>query len=222
MKFEYSHFSGKTIRPTPFFHQDGEMVLIVTPWNTNVQEAQKVAGNFIELYKYFFSDTQATFPFEQMHSLSIHENYLRTSLIQLNHTLFSHYNQEELLVGFEFSAFLKTNSEIIITQIGHPQVYFSKKNILLQPVSPLCSLPTLYSSENEKLPPLPQNLLGVFSDIPIWIRSFKYQTDDEFILVNKDFIPASFLTSKQRGLKDMGKFLNQDQESFWMGKIHSL
>ena len=105
MKIEQSHFSGKSLRPIPVIFQDDEMIIIATPWSSHPQDAESIIQEFIKLYNHFFSDTQATFPFEQMHSLSVYENYIRTSLLQINRLLFVQSNQEELSLGFEFSVF---------------------------------------------------------------------------------------------------------------------
>ena len=167
------------------------------------------------------SDADSTRPFQQMLSLSPDENNIRTALYQLNEYIFTQYNQEELTLGFEFFLAIKTTSEIIFAQVGHPQIYLSRKELSLQPIGPTLTFSTSYSQSSRSLAPLPQTALGLFPDISVWIQSLKIHPQDQFILLSRNFIPGHFFSDKQKSLDSLSQILAQDNDSepFWIGQL---
>ena len=194
---------------------------MITPWNTDLETAQKVMQVFENIYKPLASDADSTRPFQQMLSLSPDENNVRTAVCQLNDYIFNQYNQEELTLGFELFLAIKTVGEIIFAQVGHPQIYLSRQNFSLQPIGSSLTFSTSYSQSSHSLAPLPQTVLGLFPDIPIWIHSLKIHPQDQFILLSRNFIPGHFFSDKQKSLNSLSQILAQDNDSepFWIGQL---
>lgn len=221
LKLHHRCFPGSSFRPTPAVSHSKRHVSIVTPWSTNIETAQKIIQFFEEAYQVLSKDQDSTVPFPQMQSLSVHENHIRTALLKLNEHIFSQYNQEKLTLGFEAVFIVRTMTQMIFAQIGHPQVYLSRQDLALQPIGPAFTLSSSFSQKSTRLPPLPQTLLGVFPDAPIWIHSVKIQPKDHIILVSRNFIPSSFFTEKNKSFTSLSQILAQDCESepFWLGQI---
>ena len=221
MNLNHRCFPGSSFRPSPAVQCLRNQVLVITPWNTDVETAQKVMQFFENIYKPLSSDSDSTRPFQQMHSLSPDENNIRTALRQLNEYIFNQYNQEELTLGFEFFLALKTTSEIIFAQVGHPQIYLSRQELSLQPIGPSLTFSTSYSQSSHSLAPLPKTVLGLFPDTTIWIHSLKIHPKDQFILLSRNFIPGNFFTDKQKSLDSLSQILAQDNDSepFWIGQL---
>lgn len=207
-------FPGQSQRPAPVIYKGHSMVAVVTPWNTSSSEIEKIIQSFEELYNDLSLSHDHTRPFPILSSLSIEENNIHMACIHINRQWFNKNNKEELNSGFEAVFLLQKDSQIILAQVGNPQIYLSRKAFPLQWVGQSVSL-NFYQQDPS---PLPQTLMGIFKDISIGVYSIPKKDQDQIFLISRDHIPP--LNMKKASLEQLGDFLIKDNPKipFWLGQ----
>lgn len=221
LKINYQSYPAKSFIPSPFVLESSSLLCIVTPWNTNKNEAQALAQLFKDHYMSFSLDTDLTRIYQPKSFLSKQEDNLHSIYIKINKTVFLEKNKEELNLGFEVVLIIKTSQQVLISQVGRPAVYLERESLPLQPIHPASSLSTLHSTAHLHLDPLPLHLFGIDNEIPTSITSINIKEQDHLILVNRNYVPSSFIQSQNRSLKSMVSILAEDNEKlpFWLARI---
>lgn len=219
LKLTHRSYPGRSYRPTPHVEQSKLLISIITPWNSKRIEAQKLAQSFADHYNSISSDIDKTRMQKPKPFLSDTEDAIYSICNLLNEEIFYKLNKDKIESGFEACFIIETVNEIIFAGIGHPHIYLDRKNLPLHPISLSSSTNDLESALN--LDPLPQHLLGVYDEAPISISSIQKKEHDRFILVNRNYLPASFIGSTSKSLENLGDLLAQDNQNlpFWLGLV---
>ena len=218
MKLNCRSFPGQSYRPSPAVSESNSLVSVVTPWNAELSSAEKVIQSFDEFYSSLSSDQDSTRPFHTKSFFSIEENNFHSACLQTNQKIFNEYNKEEFKSAFEAVFISYSGGLAVCAQIGGPRIYLSKKNTPLQPVGDQSA----FYSESDLLAPLPQTLLGLFTDTHVFIQSFQIDAkEDQIFLLSRSLASSAFLAEKNRSLENLGDILVEENPSlpFWLGQI---
>ncbi len=221
LKINHQSYPTKSFIPTPYILESSSFLCIVTPWNTNNNESQIIAELFKDYYMSFSSDTDFTRIQKPKSFLSKAEDNLYSIYSKINKQVFLEKNKEELNLGFEVLIIIEIPSLVIVSQVGHPAVYLSRKNLPLQPITPSTSFSCLHSTSNNFLDPLPQNLFGIHDEALVSITSIRKKPNDHLILVRRNYIPSSFIEIQNNSLESLVSILAQDNEKlpFWLALV---
>ena len=174
MKLSGRNFPGQKQRPSPVTFESDTLTAVLTPWNVSSSTIEKLISLFEENYNEFSAFEDYTRPFPILSALSAPENNARMAFMQINEKWYKEHNQEELKSGFEALFIIKAGSQIILAQVGGPQVYLIRDPF---PMQGLSYFPHLFSAD---APPLPLQLAGVFEDVSINLHSIGYRDSDQF------------------------------------------
>jgi hypothetical protein len=219
---EERSFSGKTQRPTPdiYFAEDGSFGAIVTPWGAraSVKRVTDMLTDFISSSK---SDIETTSPFQTLTCISPLGNTLRAAVMLTNDVLYREENKNDYQGGVELLAFSRSATEVSFVQIGHPNVFLSRKGLPLTPLSLNIDLALEWGRTHRQLSPLPQDLLGVHSTCNFRIVSFRPSVGDKLIFISHSYLPPAFFqtTEAQHDLHHLSQLLAKERPDvpYWMG-----
>lgn len=215
-------FRGQTLRPSPeiYFSEDGSFGAIVTPWGSrsSVKRVTDMLTDFISSSK---SDIETTSPFQILTCISPIGNTLRAAVMLTNDVLYREENKNEYASGVELLVFSRNATEFSFVQIGQPNVFLSRKGQPLTPLSVQVDLSFEFTRSQKELPPLPQDLLGLYSTSNLKVVTFRPAPGDKLIFLNHSYLPPSIFQTKieQHNLDELSQILIKDRPNlpFWMG-----
>lgn len=221
MKITHRSYRGKSIRPSPVVHceEDGGLLLIVTPWGK-----PSVAEKSIETVSDFIlssrNDAEATSPFQRMTCLSPLANNVRVAMMLLNDSIYREVNKLDYEGGIEVLICAKHQGEIVIAQVGQPHAFINRPGLPLAPISTVLDMSMEMSQPPDLLPPLPAQLIGVYSTSNFYVQSYHAHESDQLIFLSRSYFPMEFLNlpTNMRTLDGMTKLLSKDQPDvpFWL------
>ena len=245
MKIQEQSFSGKIFRPKPKYYisNNKKLITVITPWGQEAVNTQDVFESISSQYHLLSEDKESTHPFPKLMSLTAIQNDMRTTVIQINQNLFNNINQDEYAMGFEL--FFATIVENIFTfiQIGPPMILIDRPRQCLHSIGQVtapslnavnskyesalfynieqATNPSLNVPANTQAPPpLPYQLMGIYQDISFHPFSFRFQSEDRLILLNRDTIPGKWfeLTKEERTLEKLSRQAAEDNphNPFWL------
>ena len=134
MNWEKRSFSGKTLSPAPSCHisSDRKLLALITPWGLDNISPGNVFEELESEYNFFAEDSAKTYPFPRLVSLTETANNIRTSVIQVNNSIFHQANQEEYATGFELFYAVLHDKSCSFIQIGNPALLLDRKGRALQ------------------------------------------------------------------------------------------
>ena len=223
MKLEHRCFSGKTFRPLPeiLINEDLQMFAIATPWGPRFQ-AKKILEILVQNYESFCVDREKTSIYQNLSSLSEEENALRALLLFCNEWIFNEQNRgKEYNFGYELICGNFKNGKLTFVQAGHPSIYLDRSDLPLQSLGHVLDFSALFSQSDQRLPPLPSTLIGIYSDSHFPVFSFPVIPEDRLIFISRDFIQGSVLNipRSNRNLDHLSSVLTEENEEipFWLG-----
>lgn len=221
MKISYRSYRGKSIRPSPLVHceEDGSLLLIVTPWGqpSIAEKSIETVSDFILSAR---NDAEATSPFQRMTCLSPLANNIRVAMMLLNDSIYRETNKLDYDGGIEVLICAKHQGEIAIAQVGQPHAFISRPGLPIAPISTVLDLSMELSQAPELLPPLPSQLIGVYSTSNFYVQSYHANPEDQLIFLSRSHFPLEFLNtpSNKRNLNELTKILSKEQPDvpFWL------
>lgn len=221
LEITHRSYPGKTRRPSPYIKEDALILSIITPWNAEISQAEKVVNLFSNYYSISSEDLNKTRMTKPKPYLSSNEDLIYSALEQTNEKIFYEHNEKELSLGFEACFIVETLNEITLAGIGQPHIYISKDNQPLHPVGLSSSSDSLNPSPH--LDPLPYHLLGAHDETSIFIQSIKKMDKNQLVLTYRNYIPGSFIDEQNRSLDVLSNILAQENQDipFWLGLVHT-
>lgn len=220
MNFQERSFIGNSSsipRPEIYFNHDEKMLIVATAWGNSVG-AKKMIRTISDYYLATKQDNDATSPFRRLEYLSTTANNLRIAVLVANEAVYREENRNEYRTGVELFVGSLHERELAWVQVGHPHILFCRRNQPTMPLSVQLSLASEIS--NEKLPPLPNALLGTSPEPSLSVHSIRPQEGDSLLLLSRSWIPPEIFTlsPSNRNFQTLSKSLGQDgDEPFWMG-----
>jgi len=122
--------------------------------------------------------------------------------------------------GIEVLICAKHQGEIAIAQVGQPHAFISRPGLPLAPISTVLDMSMEMSHAPELLPPLPGQLIGVYSTSNFYVQSYHASENNQLVFLSRSYFPMEFLNlpSNMRTLDGMTKLLSKDQPDvpFWL------
>ncbi|RME16899.1 MAG: hypothetical protein D6797_03650 [Bdellovibrio sp.] len=222
MNFTDRSYGGKLFCPTPLVHYEEDLSFfsITTSWSE-----KKLAKTLSEQSKqYFFSlynDRDSTFPFSHLTCLSSTANILRATLFMINDSLYNDHNKSEYNAAAEMLILSRDQKEINWAFAGSYHVFLSRPQEPLRILSASMDLAAELSSPQSPFPPLPGQLLGVFSSSNPSIRSYHYKPQDKLLFIYRSFLEPQFfqVTYDQVQVSFLTQLLSKNHPDlpFWLG-----
>ncbi len=219
-------FSAKTFRPRPECHvsSNQKLAAVITPWGQSSLSTETVFEDLESRYSFFSEDTESTRPFPIMQNLSVPENDIRTTLIQVNQNIYSKINEEEYSTGFELFFVAIKGHVCVFSQVGCPIVLIDRPHQPLTLAGLLAIDGSALFNNREYQSPLPMQLMGVHEDVSISSGYFRFNQGDRLILLNRNYVPPAWLLVKreERTLEHLSHLASQDnpQIPFWLGILN--
>lgn len=224
MKLKERSYSTKNIRPKPLIYSedDGSLIVIANAWGQQ-QHAQGVIDEVVKYVNAAKSDIEVTSPFEFMTCLTDEVNYVRTGILIANDFLYRGENRNQYFSGVEILALFKRGSQVAWAQVGSPNLYIQRKGSSLQPLSVNHDLSCEMNSQDETLPPLPGQMIGLESTCNIHCGHTLISEGDQLILLSST-VASKSLWAKDvypQNLTDMTKMMIQGgpEHPFWLGIV---
>jgi hypothetical protein len=224
LKFTERPYSGNTFRPRPEIHLDApsNLLIVATPWG-NRSSARKVIDRMTDYLILAREDSEATSPFERLSCLSSSANNLRISTMLANEALYREDNRHEYNSGVELFAAMLEDDEFVFLQAGSPHVLLGRRGRALLPLGSQIDLAFDLSEQNEILPPLPAQMLGLDSSVYMTINSFRARPGDKVILLSHSHLPEAIFTMAGEAveLDTVSRTLAQKHPdlAFWLGIV---
>lgn len=223
MKISERSFRGQFKRPKTFIHTNEEigLGLIVTIWGED-QIFDRIKTEVQDYFSAATSDVDVTTPFEYIEALTPLTNYLRTSLLLLNDSLYRSENKNEYSLSCEVIVFAIKNNEFSFASVGQPQVYCKKESKIFQ----LNSALGLNEELNENLCYLPKESLGIVKTCYPTVGSIHIDKSVEIYLVSGlSLRKVDFLLNENFQLQTAIEKINSDQNqnhlhSFWIAAVN--
>ncbi len=221
MSFKQRSFPGNHAtlpKPEVFFDEQEKLLIVATPWGSSVG-AKKIVETISEYYLATKSDKEATSPFRRLDYLSSTANNLRIATLVANELLYREENRSDYRSGVELFACSMQERELAWVQVGYPSVMIQRKGQSLLPISVQMGLSNEVQHEGEKLPPLPNSLLGISPEPNLSIQSICAKSGDNIVLLSRSWIPREVFKSTVKTFEDLSKALSADaSEPFWLGQ----
>jgi hypothetical protein len=228
LSFESRPFIGKAMRPTPEVHFDPDenLLIVATPWGPR-EAAKKAIDRMCEYLRMARDDRDVTSPFQRLSCLSDNANNLRVATLLANEILYRGENRNEYNAGAEIFAAYLDQDELVWVQAGQPQIFLNRVN---RPTLMLGSQVDLAfdMSDDDLLPPLPSQLVGLDSTVNFTINSFRAREGDQLILLSHSAPPAALFraTANDLTIDSLVRELANDphETPFWLGmlRVHQL
>jgi hypothetical protein len=225
MNLQERSYSTKIIRPKPLVYSedDGSLIVIANAWGQQ-EHAQGVIDEVVKYVNAAKSDVEATSPFEFLTCLSDEVNYLRTGILIANDFLYRGENRTQYFSGVEILAIFKRGSQIAWAQVGNPSLYIQRQGRSLQPLSVSHDLASEINLQNEILPPLPGQMIGLESTCNIQCGHTLTKEGDQLVLLSST-VASKALWAKDvypQNLTDMTKMMIQGGHEipFWLGIVN--
>jgi len=225
MRLEERSYSSKLYRPRPaiYVEPDGSFIVITTSWG-DPELGQKVNEDVTKYIQAAKADVEVTSPFEFLTSLTSEANYLRIATLISNEAMYRSSNKSEYVAGVETLLLLRKGSQIAYAQVGSPHLLIQKKDRVVVPVSVTIEAGFEMSNEDQDLlPPLPQALVGIDSNLNIRAGDFRAENGDRLILYSGGVWPKTLWNSNQESdLHQLTqKMVQMNPESpFWLGIVN--
>ena len=226
MDLRFQAFGGTIFRPQPetLLHRELGLFAIVTPWGPQFQ-TKEVIKSFVQNYETYSSDEEVTSIYPPLDSLSPEENTFRQAVLSCNEQVFREQNKEsEYTFGYEMVCGVIREKQILFIQVGHPYIYLDRPDIPLQPLGHVLDLSGGFTRLPQNPPPLPSQLLGLYSDTHFSVFRVPVEDGDRLLFVSRSFIPADLMTAprEERTLSSMARRLAEDNQDipFWMGFLN--
>lgn len=216
-------FLAKTIRPRPGCHISGnqELAAVITSWGQSSLSTQTVFEDLESRYSFFSEDEESTRPFPILQNLSVPENDMRTSIIQVNQDIYSKINEEEYSIGFELFFVAIKGNICAFSQVGCPIVLIDRPSQSLCLAGSVTIDSSLLLAGQSCQSPLPVQLMGVHEDVSISSCCFRFNKGDRLILLSRSCVPPSWLSVKreERTIEHLSRLASQDNPKipFWLG-----
>ncbi len=221
-KFAYRPYSGKQFRPTPEVHIDDKTLIVATPWG-NRDAGKKAIDRILEYLILCNEDREATTPFQRLSCLSSGANNLRIAVLLANESIFREDNHVEYRNGVELFTMSLSDGELVWIQIGQPQILLARKSRQVITLAGAMDLSFDMSADEELMPSLPNQLLGLDSSLNLTINSFRPQNEDQLVLLSHSQLPREIyqLNPNEFELDLMSQQLSKlnPQLAFWLGLI---
>ena len=225
MELNFQAYGGKIFRPQPevLIHKELGLFAVVTPWGPQFQ-TKEVIDSLIQNYETYSSDEEVTAVYSLLSSLSYEENIFRQAALACNEQVFKEQNKEsEYTFGYEMVCGVVRQQQIIFIQVGHPYIYLDRPGIPLQPMGHVLDLSAGYSSLPQNPPPLPSQLLGLYSDMHFSVFRLPVEKTDRLLFISRSLIPVKVITAsrKDRTLNLLSRALAEDNQDipFWIGLL---
>ncbi|MCY4513299.1 MAG: hypothetical protein OXB86_06390 [Bdellovibrionales bacterium] len=225
MELKFQSFGGKIFRPQPevLVHKELGLFAVVTPWGPQFQ-TKEVLSSLIQNYETYSSDEEVTAVYSPLNSLSPEENVFRQAVLSCNEQVFKEQNKEsEYTFGYEMVCGVVRQQQILFIQVGHPYIYLDRSDIPLQPMGHVLDLASGFSRLPQNPPPLPSQLLGLYSDMHFSVFRLPVEKTDRLLFISRSFIPVSVITAprKERTLNRIARCLAEDNQNipFWIGLL---
>lgn len=224
MKLVERSYSTKMFRPRPEIHlePDGSLIIVSTSWG-NPQHAARMNEDLAKYVQAAKADVEVTSPFEFLTSLTNEANYLRVATLIANESFYRGDNKAEYQAGLEILLLLRTGSQIAYAQVGAPHLLIQKSDHFMAPISvSLDAGLEMMGEDGRVLPPLPQALIGVDTNLNIRAGDFRVENSDRLILYAGSVWPESVWSAKQNA--DLHHFTQKlvqksPDTPFWLGLV---
>ena len=223
MNLEHRSFGGHVFRPQPevLINESIKMFAILTPWGPNHQ-SKNILDFLVQNYETFSGDREVTSIFPKLQSLSDEENILRSLILACNQWIFKEQNKSnDYLFGYEMVCGMQIDNQILFAQVGHPFIYLDRPKIPMQALGHVLDLSGGFSEDTKQLPPLPSQLMGLYTDMHFSIFKLPLKADDRLIFISRNFVPGSLLEvpREQRSLDHISSIFSKENKdmSFWVG-----
>lgn len=223
MNLDFRSFAGKTFRPQSesLVNEELGFFSIITPWGPQFQTKQ-VSEALTQNYETLSSDREITSIYKNLSSLSHSENILRRSVLLSNEQIHKSQNRgKDYSIGYELICGALEGNYVFFVQIGHPAIYLDREGETLQPLGHVLDFSGGHSRLPKRLPPLPSQLFGIYSDIHCSIFSVPLASKDRLLFISRAFVPSRILNVErsERTLKNLSLLLSEEDSSmpFWLG-----
>lgn len=224
MNLKYQSFGGSNhFRPQPeiLINKNLKIFAVITPWGSR-HKTKELADFLVQNYENYKSQEDITSFFPKLLSLTQEENNLRNLVLSCNQWIFKEQNKSQKYnFGYEMVIGSVIDNQILLVQIGHPFIYLDKQNLSLQALGHVLDLSGGFSHLENKLPPLPSQLMGLYPDTHFSVFNIPIQKKDRLILMSRTFVPAHILDIKteDRTLDYFSMELSKDDKDmpFWIG-----
>lgn len=224
MKLQSRSFSTKHIRPKPMIHNDEEdsFIVIVNAWG-QPEHGQKVMDEVVKYVNASKSDVEVTSPFESLPCLPDEVNYLRTAISIANEVLYRSENKVRYFTGVEILTLIKKGQQLAWAQVGCPSVYIQRREQKPQPLTVGIDLSTEFTQNDQMLPPLPAQLIGLESTLNVQCGYTKVESGDQLVLLSSCLTSSDFFSvnRKSQTIKYVTDQLIKEypEMPFWLGLI---
>lgn len=224
MKLLERSYSTKMLRPKPFIHseEDGSLIVLATSWG-QPEHAQRVLSEVVKYVNAAKSDVEVTSPFEFLTCLTDEVNNLRTGVLIANDILYRGENKNEYFSGVELLVLFKKGSQIAWAQVGCPSLFIQRANRNLHPLSVGFDFSTELVHQNETLPPLPSQLLGLDPTCFVQCGHTHVNSDDQLILLASSSVATSLWgkSSQEIDMESITRSMIQEnpEAPFWLGLV---
>lgn len=223
MKLQERSYSTKVLRPKPQIHveEDGSLIVIATSWGQH-EHAQRASEEVIKYVNAAKADVEVTSPFEFLSCLTDEVNYVRAGVLIANELLYRGENRTEYFSGVEIMALYKSESQIAWAHVGCPSLYVHRKGRGLQPLSIGLDLSGEMQNEDDLLPPLPAQLLGLDPTCYVQCGHTLVREGDQLVLLasNNGALFGASEVYQQDLMGITQSMIQKSPESpFWLGLI---
>lgn len=223
MKLQERSFSNNCFRPRPLIQmsEDGRTLILLTPWG----EAGGATAVMSEIEKLITStkeDSEMTSVFRPDSSVGRRANQLRSCLLTANQLIYRSTGKDAYSTAYEVIILTYEDGLVSWARVGQPNIYIARKgNMGLQSIHVSSDLSLMVNQVQQA--PLPSELFGIESELPIACGEFQVQNTDKIILhagsmVSSDIWSDEF--SDMEFSQISSKILSRTvQKPFWLGQI---
>lgn len=226
MQLDFRSFVGTAFRPQSeaLINEELGFFSIITPWGPQFQVKQ-VSETLIQNYETLSSDREITSVYKNLSSLSHNENILRRSVLLSNEEVHKSQNRgKDYSVGYELICGAREKNHVFFVQIGHPAIYLDREGEALQPLGHVLDFAGGLSKLPKRLPPLPSQLFGIYSDTHCSVFSIPLISKDRLLFISRALVPIQILNTerKNRTLDHLSLLLSEEDSSmpFWLGILN--
>jgi hypothetical protein len=222
MNLKHRSYGGKVFRPTPFIHEDNNLLVVASCWGPGDQ-TPTVVNEVVKYVTAAMGDVEVTSPFEYLTCLSDQANYLRIATLLANDLVFRGENRNEFVSGYELTVLLKSDKQLSWAQVGGPHILVGRQHRSLMPLT--CQLDASNEMDSKlALPPMPVRLLGLEASCQIDCGDVKFNPGDQLVIAAASRLPKSIFLENdpaKLNLEKVTKWMIQEspESPFWLGLL---
>lgn len=162
-------------------------------------------------------DFDVTSPFPKLTCLDGVANRIYTTILFLNDYIYSTYNKNNFVEGFEFIILQKVNQKIYWAQIGWPHIFLISNNNIIGLDHSLGQR----SFKKNQSPNLPHSLLGLNNSLNFRVENSKLHRKEDLLFVKGENLPPEFYHLAHKDNEGLIKSLYKHSPTTgaWLGRL---